>query len=142
MSLTLTITIVALALAAVTGSVVFAIKSRTAWTEAQKDHARATHVTLALVGETGCDLALPQSKGSRPTHSDGTPYRYHEIVAEGWGHCDGCRQWGQWTAENPHECAEPLKAATTVTVHNWDDPAQVGAEIARSLRRQRRDGDI
>jgi len=38
--------------------------------------------------------------------------------------------------------AEPLKAATTVTVHNWDDSAQVGAEIARSLRRQRRDGDI
>jgi hypothetical protein len=40
----------------------------------------------------------------RPTHADGTPYRYHEIKAGGWGHCDGCRTWGQWTAEEPHEC--------------------------------------
>jgi hypothetical protein len=40
----------------------------------------------------------------RPTHPDGTPYRYHQIVAEGWGHCDGCRTWGQWTADEPHEC--------------------------------------
>lgn len=40
----------------------------------------------------------------RPTRPDGTPYRYHEIKAGGWGHCDGCRTWGQWTAEKPHEC--------------------------------------
>ncbi|MEU3432392.1 hypothetical protein [Streptomyces sp. NPDC006863] len=41
----------------------------------------------------------------RPTHPDGTPYRYHEIVAEGWRYCDGCHSWGQgWTAENPHDC--------------------------------------
>lgn len=40
----------------------------------------------------------------RPTHPDGTPYRYHEIKAGGWHHCDGCRTWGQWTAEEPHEC--------------------------------------
>ncbi|MGC5534206.1 hypothetical protein [Streptomyces sp. SR-10] len=41
----------------------------------------------------------------RPTHPDGTPYRYHEIVAEGWEHCDGCRTWGQgWTTESPHDC--------------------------------------
>lgn len=41
----------------------------------------------------------------RPTHSDGTPYRHHEIKAEGWEHCDGCRLWGQgWTAESPHQC--------------------------------------
>ncbi|MFJ6073669.1 hypothetical protein ACIQFU_22980 [Streptomyces sp. NPDC093065] len=41
----------------------------------------------------------------RPTHPDGTPYRHHEIKAEGWEHCDGCRLWGQgWTAESPHQC--------------------------------------
>ncbi|MFE1515845.1 hypothetical protein ACFW9I_03250 [[Kitasatospora] papulosa] len=142
MSLTVTIVILALAVAAIAGSATFAIKSHTAWTEARKGHARTVRVTQMLVGETGCGLTLPSPKGSRPTHPDGSPYRYHEIVAEGWGHCDGCRQWGQWTAENPHECAGPLKAATTVTVHNWDDAAQIEAEIARSLRRQRRDGDI
>ena len=122
MSLALSITSLAVSLATCAGAAVFAVKARAMRIQAEKDAVRAP--------------------GSRPTHPDGTPYRYHEIVAEGWGHCDGCRQWGQWTAENPHECAEPLKAATTVTVHNWDDPAQVGAEIARSLRRQRRDGGI
>ena len=142
MSLTLTITIVALALAAVTGSVVFAIKSRTAWTEAQKDHARAVRATDALIGETGCGLTLPSPKGSRPTHPDGSPYRYHEIVAEGWGHCDACRQWGQWTAENPHECAQPAQVRIEVTVRGWGEADLIGAEIARSLRGQRRDGDI
>ncbi|MBE1597234.1 hypothetical protein [Streptomyces stelliscabiei] len=40
----------------------------------------------------------------RPTHPDGTPSRFHEIKAGGWGHCDGCHAWGQWTAEEPHEC--------------------------------------
>ncbi|MYR46772.1 hypothetical protein [Streptomyces sp. SID5910] len=41
----------------------------------------------------------------RPTHPDGTPYRHHEIKAEGWEHCDGCRLWGQWwTAGTPHQC--------------------------------------
>ncbi|WP_445023572.1 hypothetical protein [[Kitasatospora] papulosa] len=48
---------------------------------------------------------VPREASDRPTHPDGTPYRYHEIVAEGWGHCDGCRTWGRgWTAENPHDC--------------------------------------
>jgi hypothetical protein len=49
---------------------------------------------------------LPDSREStgRPTHPDGTPYNYSEIVAGGWEHCDGCRTWGQWTPDNPHEC--------------------------------------
>ena len=49
---------------------------------------------------------LPDSMEStgRPTHPDGTPYNYNEIVAGGWSHCDGCRTWGQWTSENPHDC--------------------------------------
>ncbi|MGQ4353145.1 hypothetical protein [Streptomyces drozdowiczii] len=58
----------------------------------------------------GSDLAIARrhhhgETSGRPTHPDGTPYRYHEIVAEGWEHCDGCRTWGRgWTAENPHDC--------------------------------------
>lgn len=40
----------------------------------------------------------------RPTHPDGSPYRYHEIKAGGWEHCDGCRSWGKWTTERPHAC--------------------------------------
>lgn len=131
MSMAVTITILALALAAIAGSVVFAIKSRTSWTEAQKDQARAMRVTLALIGETGCGLALPSSKASRPTHPDGTPYRYHEIAAEGWGHCDGCHQWGQWTPESPHECTQEQHVAVNVE----GDPAVIGAEVARALRR-------
>jgi hypothetical protein len=47
----------------------------------------------------------PKEQRERPTHPDGTPYRYHEINAEGWEHCDGCGLWGQWTIANPHECA-------------------------------------
>ena len=133
MSLTVTIIILALALAALAGSVAFAIKSRTSWTETQKDHARAMRVTRALVGETGCGLALPPSKGSRPTHPDGTPYRYHEIAAEGWGHCDGCRQWGQWTIQDPHYCQQTINVAVA-----FSDPAAIGADVARILRRTRR----
>jgi hypothetical protein len=40
----------------------------------------------------------------RPTHPDGTPYGYAEITAEGWESCEGCRTWGQWTINNPHDC--------------------------------------
>lgn len=47
----------------------------------------------------------PKEQRERPTHPDGTPYRYHEITAESWEHCDGCGLWGQWTVANPHECA-------------------------------------
>ena len=40
----------------------------------------------------------------RPDHPDGTPYRYAEIVAEGWGFCDGCRMWSTGTVARPHQC--------------------------------------
>ncbi|MCY0959949.1 hypothetical protein [Streptomyces sp. H27-H5] len=41
----------------------------------------------------------------RPTHDDGTPYQYNEIVVEGWSHCDGCRTWIRgYTGSNPHLC--------------------------------------
>jgi hypothetical protein len=42
----------------------------------------------------------------RPTRPDGTPYGYSEITEGGWAACEGCRTWGQWTAENPHVCPE------------------------------------
>lgn len=57
-------------------------------------------------------LATEHSTG-RPTHPDGTPYNYSEIVAGGWGHCDGCRTWGQWTPGEPHECAYVKGPAAT-----------------------------
>lgn len=46
-------------------------------------------------------------EGPRPTNADGTPYGFHQLRAEGWEHCDGCRVWGQgWTADNPHRCSQ------------------------------------
>ncbi|OEV16284.1 hypothetical protein AN221_32240 [Streptomyces nanshensis] len=65
----------------------------------------AARFALGALDDAGLLNAYREKASGRPTHQDGTPYRYHEIVAEGWGHCDGCRTWGQgWTAENPHEC--------------------------------------
>jgi len=46
-----------------------------------------------------------REQAERPSHPDGTPYRYHEIVAEGWDFCDGCRLWTTGTVSNPHRCA-------------------------------------
>ncbi|MGQ4393754.1 hypothetical protein ACN6K5_003540 [Streptomyces violaceoruber] len=43
----------------------------------------------------------------RPAHPDGTPYRYHEIVAEGWGFCVGCHMWSTATVDRPHTCTGP-----------------------------------
>lgn len=42
----------------------------------------------------------------RPTHPDGTPYSYHEIVTENWGFCVGCHRWSNATPERPHQCPE------------------------------------
>lgn len=42
----------------------------------------------------------------RPGHPDGTPYRYHEIVAEGWEFCEGCHMWSTATPDHPHQCQE------------------------------------
>lgn len=51
----------------------------------------------------------------RPAHPDGTPYRYHEIVAEGWEHCDGCRTWTTATVERPHQCQQTYVRGPFVT---------------------------
>lgn len=50
-------------------------------------------------------LPLPREQRERPTHPDGTPYRYHEIKAEGWGYCEGCRMWSTGTPD-PHQCPQ------------------------------------
>lgn len=49
----------------------------------------------------------PKEQRERPTHPDGTPYRYQEMPAEGWGwFCNGCRMWSTATPERPHQCPE------------------------------------
>lgn len=55
----------------------------------------------------------------RPTHPDGTPYRYAEIAAEGWGFCEGCRMWSTATPERPHRCTE-----TNLHVMPTDQPKE------------------
>lgn len=114
MSMALSLTSLAVSLAACAGAAVFAVKARAMRIQAQKDTAPAS--------------------GGRPTHADGTPYRYHKIVAEGWGHCDGCRQWGQWTIQDPHDCQHTINVTVAA-----GDPAAIGADVARILRRTRRD---
>lgn len=153
MSLVLSIASLTVSLVSCAGAAVFAVKARSMRIEAEQKASRAIRINreqrinehlessggcakLVSIGEQGCALALPPSKGSRPTHPDGTPYRYHEIVTEGWGHCDGCHQWGQWTIENPHECPRDVN----VTVGPIEDSAEIGGQIGRSLRRARRNG--
>lgn len=54
-----------------------------------------------------------RESSSRPRHADGTPYRFAQIVAEGWGFCDGCMTWSTATLEQPHQCAvEPRVLAS------------------------------
>ena len=115
MSMALSLTSLAVSLAACAGAVVFAVRARAMRIQAEKD-------------------AAP-TPGRRPTHSDGTPYRYHEIVAEGWEHCDGCRQWGQWTIRDPHDCQQTINVTVAAS-----DPVAIGAEIGRAVRRARRNG--
>jgi len=55
----------------------------------------------------------------RPTHPDGTAYRYHEIKAEGWGYCDGCGMWSTATMSNPHRCARTY--LNSPEVPSWRD---------------------
>ncbi|MFJ3278488.1 hypothetical protein [Streptomyces halstedii] len=65
----------------------------------------AARKALGALDDAGLLDTYREKASCRPTHPDGTAYRYHEIVAGGWSHCDGCRTWGQgWTAENPHDC--------------------------------------
>lgn len=61
-------------------------------------------VLAALSAPVDDQTANAEESTGRPTHPDGTPYNYSEIVAEGWEHCDGCRTWGQWTITSPHNC--------------------------------------
>lgn len=65
----------------------------------------------ASAREVVTDRATIREQRERPTHPDGTPYRYHEIKAEGWGHCDGCGMWSTATPANPHQCKGPNHVA-------------------------------
>lgn len=61
------------------------------------------------------DPDRPKEQRARPTHLDGTPYSYAEIVAAGWGHCDGCGMWTTATPDRPHQCSVPAMANETTT---------------------------
>jgi sarcosine oxidase delta subunit len=87
--------------------------------EAAAEASRALRMVQDLEDTRRSYLAAGDPTG-RPTHPDGTPYRYSEITAEGWEHCDGCRQWGQWTIENPHDC--PNTAITGIATSQAAEP--------------------
>ncbi|MFE0651370.1 hypothetical protein ACFVZH_22555 [Streptomyces sp. NPDC059534] len=81
-----------------------------------RDHWRSATVGSLRPSERAAQILADLDAflgSSRPTYADGTPYRYADIVLEGWSHCDGCRQWGRWTPEQPHECPMPTNCATT-----------------------------
>lgn len=59
--------------------------------------------------------AAVREQRQRPAHPDGTPYRYAEMVAEGWEFCDGCRMWSTATAERPHQCEGPHMVVARVS---------------------------
>ncbi|WP_331746786.1 hypothetical protein [Streptomyces sp. NBC_00842] len=96
-------------------SIVVAFQSRARRIRAEASATRAIRIsreqriTQHLESSGGCARLVVDDleTGRRPTHPDGTPYRYSEITAGGWDHCDGCRRWGQWTAEKPHDCPGP-----------------------------------
>lgn len=68
----------------------------------------------ALAALAGGRRSAAGKKSTRPAHPDGTPYRYAEIVAEGWSGCDGCHRWScTWTPERPHICPNPTRAANS-----------------------------
>jgi hypothetical protein len=75
--------------------------------EAMRDAARRIRAALDQSAEPhNADQPPVREQRERPTHPDGTPYRYHEIKAEGWGYCDGCRMWSTATPERPHQCPQ------------------------------------
>jgi hypothetical protein len=60
------------------------------------------------------DCPAFEERTTRPAHPDGTPYRYVDIVDEGWEHCDCCGRWGRsWTPERPHVCPNEPKVAAS-----------------------------
>ncbi|MFJ6559989.1 hypothetical protein ACIQMV_08910 [Streptomyces sp. NPDC091412] len=96
---------------------ILALRDRAEQAEAALTRVRAESARIRAATRTWepvadrIDAALdgtdqPREQRERPTHPDGTPYRYHEMVAEGWEFCDGCRMWSTATPERPHQCAE------------------------------------
>ncbi|MBP5918707.1 PadR family transcriptional regulator [Streptomyces sp. LBUM 1486] len=84
---------------------------RAGWIERLGGPLGMARYDLTAHGRTAAGLT-PREQAQRPTHPNGTPYRYHEIVAEGWGYCDGCRMWSTANPEQPHQCAKAMPATT------------------------------
>ncbi|CAL9529880.1 hypothetical protein [Streptomyces sp. enrichment culture] len=63
-------------------------------------------VTADSIRAAFAEPAPIREQRERPTHPDGTPYTHAEIIADGWGHCDGCRTWSTAAPDRPHQCAE------------------------------------
>ncbi|WP_209446089.1 hypothetical protein [Streptomyces sp. MZ04] len=86
-----------------------------------QDETRKAQADIARALREGRNLPNSRESTGRPTHADGTPYNYSEIVAGGWEHCDGCRTWGQWTPEEPHECPETYIKGPVATGHSPEE---------------------
>lgn len=87
------------------------IDSARAWARQNLDAEQQAGLLGVLRGDQMAEQSV-----FRPAHEDGTPYRYHEIVAEGWDHCDGCRTWIRgYTESNPHPCGPRRPAGSKET---------------------------
>jgi hypothetical protein len=72
--------------------------------QAQEEIRKAQADITRAIEDAKLRAASEEGWTGRPTRPDGTPYGYSEITEGGWEPCEGCRTWGQWTAENPHNC--------------------------------------
>lgn len=84
--------------------------------EQVQDEIRSVEIRLARAVREARTAASPDTWIGRPTHPDGTPYSYSQIVANGWEPCDGCQTWGQWTLANPHDCPRTYIKSPAATV--------------------------
>ncbi|MFJ4785094.1 hypothetical protein [Streptomyces sp. NPDC088794] len=77
----------------------------------------------------------------RPTHPDGTPYRFHEIEAEGWGYCDGCRLWTTGTTARPHQCANTDTQEEQTAPVDWQAIAERRERELKTVGEARREAE-
>jgi hypothetical protein len=69
--------------------------------EQVKDEIRNAQANVTrAVQDARLRAASEEGWTGRPTR----PYGYSEITAGGWEACEGCRTWGQWNTQNPHDC--------------------------------------
>jgi hypothetical protein len=73
--------------------------------EQVQDEIRKAQVDVTRAVENArLRAAAEEGWTGRPTRPDETPCGYSEITEGGWEPCEGCRTWGQWNTENPHDC--------------------------------------